>query len=152
MSTITINPLKDGYDFFINDKWGKEYHFKIITFDVPSGKLSVAVENEEETNDYLPRKMEVLSDFDVDIESAELNLKAKIKKEVNRKSLIENDGGSLEIKENSLEGIVLTDWDMDFSKPIFSVDGRKVSVQQFCKLLAPYCSFKFRLDIIDPAD
>ncbi len=86
MSTITINPLKDGYDFFINDKWGKEYHFKIITFDVPSGKLSVAVENEEETNDYLPRKMEVLSDFDVDIESAELNLKAKIKKEVNRKS------------------------------------------------------------------
>lgn len=152
MSTTTINPLKDGYDFFISDKWGKEYHFKIISFDVPSGKSSIAVEVTEETKDYYPRRVEILSDFDVDIETAELKLKAKIKNEINRKSLIKNDGGSLEIKENSLEGIVLTDWDMDISKPIFSVDGRKVSVQQFYELLAPYCSFKFRLDIIDPSD
>ena len=48
MTTIITDPLKDGYDFFISDKWGKEYHFKIITFDVPSGKLSVAVENADE--------------------------------------------------------------------------------------------------------
>jgi hypothetical protein len=37
MTTIITDPLKDGYDFFITDKWGKEYHFKIISFDVPGG-------------------------------------------------------------------------------------------------------------------
>lgn len=127
MSTITTNPLKDGYDFYINDSWGKEYHFKIITFDVPSGKLSVAVENTVETNDYHPKKMEVLSDFAVDIESVELRLKTKNKKEINRKSLIENDDGSLEIKGNSLEGVVLADWDMDIL---------------FMHLSANYCAIK----------
>jgi hypothetical protein len=152
MTTITTNPLKDGYDFFITDKWGKEYHFKIISFDVPSGKLSVAVENTEETNDYHPRKMEILSDYDVDIESAELMLKAKVKKEINHKSLIENGSAPLKMKDDSLQGVVLADWDMDISEPLFSVDGKKISVQDFCKLLSPFCSFKFRFEIIDPSE
>lgn len=99
MTTIITDPLKYGYDFFITDKLGKEYHFKIITFDVPSGKLSIAVENAEETDNYYPRKMEVLSDYDVDIEAAELRLKAKVKKEINQKSLRMNDDGEMEIKK-----------------------------------------------------
>jgi hypothetical protein len=38
MTTIITDSLEDSYDFLITDKWGKEYHFKIITFDVPCGK------------------------------------------------------------------------------------------------------------------
>ena len=152
MTTIITDPLKDGYDFFITDKWGKGYHFKIITFDVPGGKLSIAVENAEETNDYHPRKMEVLSDYDVDIEAAELRLKAKVKKEINQKSLRMNDNGGMDIKNDCLQGVILADWDMDISEPLFSVDGKKISAQQLSKLLSPYCAFKFRLVIIDPND
>ncbi|MCW3789395.1 DUF7713 domain-containing protein [Plebeiibacterium sediminum] len=150
MTTIITDPLKDGYDFFITDKWEKEYHFKIITFDVPSGKLSIAVEDAEETDNYYPRKMEVLSDYDVDIEAAELRLKAKVKNEINQKSLRMNDKGNFVVKDNSLQGVVLADWGMDISKPLFSVDGKKISAQQLSRLLSPYCSFKFRLEIIDP--
>ncbi len=129
MTTIITDPLKDGYDFFITDKWKKEYHFKIITFDVPSGKLSIAVEDAEETDNYYPRKMEVLSDYDVDIEAAELRLKAKVKKEINQKSLQMNNKGYFVLKDNSMQGFVLADWGMDNSKPLFSVDGKKISAQ-----------------------
>lgn len=152
MTTIITSPLKDGYDFYISDKWGKEYHFKIITFDVPVGKLSVAVENAKETDDYHPRKVEVLSDIDVDIEYAELQLKAKIKQEINHKSLIMNDKGYFKVKGNSLEGVILADSNMDVSEPMFSVDGNKITARDLNKLLSPFCSFKFRLDIIDPSE
>ncbi len=152
MTTIITDPLKDGYDFFITDKWGKEYHFKILTFDVPSGKLSIAVENAEETDNYYPRKMEVLSDYDVDIEAAELRLKAKVKKEINQKSLRMNNDGYIEIKNDCLQGVILADWDMDISEPLVSVDGKKITAQELSKLLSPYGAFKFRLEIIDPSE
>jgi hypothetical protein len=112
----------------------------------------VAVENAEETDDYHPRKVEVLSDFDVDIEYAELQLKAKIKQEINHKSLKMNNKGYLEVKGSSLQGVVLADWDMDISEPMFSVDGKKITAQELSKLLSPFCLFKFRLDIIDPSE
>lgn len=152
MATIITEPLKEGYDFFITDKWGKEYHFKIISFDVPSGKLSVAIEVAEETETYHPRKIEVLSDYDVDIEFAELQLKAKIKNEINQKSLKVNTEGFLEIKEDCFQGVILADWEMDISEPLFSVDGNKITAQQFSKMLSPYGNFKFRFEIIDPSE
>jgi len=152
MTTITTDPLKDGYDFFITDKWGKEYHFKIITFDVPSGKISIAVENAEETDNYDPRKIEILSDYDVDIETSELRLKAKVKKEINQKVLRINDDGGIEIKNDCLQGVILADWDMDISEPLFSVDGKKITAQELSKLLSPYCACKFKLEIIDSSE
>lgn len=42
--TITYSPLIDGRDFFIKDKWGEELHFRIMSFMVPSGLLSTAIE------------------------------------------------------------------------------------------------------------
>jgi hypothetical protein len=93
MTTITTSPLEDGYDFYISDRWGKEYHFRIISFDVPSGMSSVAVEVAEETEVYYPRRIEILSDYDADIEFAELQLKGKIKEAINQKSLKKRDDG-----------------------------------------------------------
>lgn len=152
MTTITTRPLEDGYDFYISDKWGKEYHFKIISFDVPSGILSLAVEVAEETEDYYPRKIEILSDYDADIELAELQLKGKIKEEINQKSIKIGKNGAFEFEENSLTGVILADNEEGMSEPLFAVDGRKITVQQFCDMLSPYCTFKFKFEIIDPSE
>ncbi len=152
MTTIITDPLKDGYDFFITDRWGKDYHFKIISFDVHRGMLSVADEVAKETDNYCPRHIELLSDNDVDIEVAELRLKAKVKKEINLKSLRMNDDGGMEIKNDCLQGVILADWDMNISEPLFSVDGKKVTAQELSKMLSPYCAFKFKLEIIDPSE
>ncbi len=152
MTTITTRPLEDGYDFYISDRWGKEYHFKIISFDVPSGMSSVAVEVAEETEVYYPRRIEILSDYDADIEFAELQLKGKIKEEINQKSLKKRDDGAFEFIENSLNGVILADNEEGMSEPLFAVEGRKITVQQFWDMLSPYCTFKFKFEIIDPGE
>src|SRR5690554_462051 len=149
MTSISYSPREHGYDFFISNRWGKEYHFKILTFPVPSGLLSVAMELAEETEDYFPRQMEVLSDFNADIELAELQLKAKIKKEINQQSLKKGSKVTFDFKDRSLSGIILADGETDMSDPIFAVDGRKITFQQFCKMLSPYCIFKFKFEILD---
>jgi hypothetical protein len=152
MTTITTRSHEEGYDFFISDRWGKEYHFKIISFDVPSGVLSLAVEVAEETEVYYPRRIEVLSEYDADIKFAELQLKGKIKEEINKKSLKKRDDGVFEFEENSLSGIILADDGERMSEPLFSIDGRKISSRQFVEMLSPYCTFKFKFEIIDPTD
>lgn len=43
-NTIIYRPLIDGHDFFIENKWGEELHFKILSFMVSSGLLSSAIE------------------------------------------------------------------------------------------------------------
>ena len=83
---ITHNPYEEGYDFFINDKWKNQFQFRISTFEVPSGLLSKAIEVTEKFPDREPQIFEVLSDFEADIEEAELTLKAKIKKKYQSKT------------------------------------------------------------------
>jgi len=90
-NTIIHSTLDEDYYFFITDKWKKKYHFKISTFVVSSGLLSEAIEVIESKPKNNPRTFQILSDFDVDIEKAEMLLKAKIKKGINRKHIkIEN--------------------------------------------------------------
>lgn len=43
-TTITHSTLDEGHDFFITDKWKKKHHFKIATFEVPTGLFSEAIE------------------------------------------------------------------------------------------------------------
>jgi len=153
MTTITRSPLNEGYDFYITDKWNKEYHFKILTFEIPTGMLSVAVEAAEETETYYPRRLEVLSGNDSDIELTELLLKAKIKKEINRKSLELSDDNSFKIVDDTLRGEVITEQNVNnLNEPVFAVDGKKITIQQFCEMLAPYYSFRFKLEITDSSD
>ena len=75
--TITYSPLIDGRDFFIKDKWGEELHFRIMSFMVPSGLLSTAIEVIDDPERKAPREYEVLSAYDADVEEAELRLKGK---------------------------------------------------------------------------
>ncbi|AHW62150.1 hypothetical protein SAMN05444285_12359 [Draconibacterium orientale] len=145
--------LDDGYDFFINDKKSKEYHFKIASFAVPSGLLSEAIEVKEEDLENLPRKFHVLSNFDEDVEKVEMLLKAKIKKAINQVHLIK-DYGEWQISENTLRGTIdSTDKlsDSEFNT-VFEIDGKRITIEEFVKMLESYEAFKFKFQIFDSTD
>jgi hypothetical protein len=153
-NTIIHSTLDEGYDFFITDKWKKKYHFKISTFEVPSGLLSEAIEVIVSSPKSEPRTFQVLSDFDADIEKAEMLLKAKIKKGINQRHIkIEN--GELTICDDEvLRGKI--GWTKDLSdtefNTIFEIDGKRITIEKFLDLLAPYGGFNFKFKIYDPSE
>ncbi len=101
--------LEEGYDFFITDKWNKKLHFKIATFVVPTGLLSEAYEVIDDKQDNVPRIFHVLSDFNSDKEKSELQLKEKIKKGINKRSLDYKNGNYMIGNDLKVEGRIL--WD-----------------------------------------
>lgn len=150
---IIHSTLEEGYDFYIKDRWRKQYHFKISTFEVPSGLESEAVEVVNE-KDREPYHFQVLNAYDADIEYCELLLKAKIKEGIDKRYIRRRDG-KLEIeKSNLICGRI--EWNDDFSTTNFDtyfvVDGRKITVEDFVELLQPYEGFKFQFSLKDPSD
>ena len=105
--TFTHSPLDDGYDFYITDRWKRSYHFKILTFPLPPNWLSVAVECVDENSDREPYTFEVLTDLETDIEKAELKLKAKIKKNINRRHVKIQRGGKPEMNKHYLHKLIV---------------------------------------------
>lgn len=155
-NNIRIHSTLDmGYDFFIIDKWGKNYHFKILTFVVPSGLLSEAFEVIENNFDNEPRVFHILSPFDSDIEKAELQLKGKIKKGINKRYLDYKEGNyslgdNLEFAGRILiDHISYNDSETDYC---FQVDGKMISVEQFLNLLSEVNGFNFKFSIFDTTD
>lgn len=150
---IIHSTLEEGYDFFIKDRWRKDYHFKISTFEVPSGLESEAMEvvNEKDREPYL---FQVLNDFDADVEQCELLLKTKIKEGIDKRYLRMRDG-KLEIEKS---GMICgrIEWNDDFSTTNFDsyfvVDGKRITVEDFVELLQPYEGFHFQFSIKDPSD
>ncbi|MDO9547778.1 MAG: hypothetical protein Q7J65_02295 [Candidatus Marinimicrobia bacterium] len=142
--------LEEGYDFFVTDRWKKKYHFKISYFPVPVGFLSEAVEVVTGKRKE-PYMFAVLSDFDSDLEQAELMLKAKIKRGVNRRHLVQ-DGKRLRISDSQVvRGRI--EWNDDLSDTRFDrilvVDGRKITMEMLYDLLEEYEGWNFKLSIHD---
>jgi hypothetical protein len=142
--------LDEGYDFFITDRWKKMRHFKISTFPVPVGFLSEAIEVVKGKGKE-PYMFSVHSGFDADLEQAELMLKAKIKKGVNRRHLV-RDGNRLRISDKQvLRGRI--EWNYDYSDTDFDrilvVDGRRITMEMFYRLLEEYEGWNFKLSIHD---
>jgi len=153
-NVIIHDPFEEGYDFYIKDKWNNQYQFRISSFEVPSGFLSKAIEVTEDNTDQEPRMFEVLSDFEADIEEAELTLKARIKRGINRRHLVEENGKLSIGKEETLRGrIEETDdySDSQFAR-YFVIDGKRITVEQFVDMLEPYPSFGFKFQIYDPSE
>lgn len=152
--TIIHSTLEEGYDFFITDKWNKKYHFKISTFEVPSGLLSEAYEVIDNNVDNEPRVFQVLSDFDSDIEKAELLLKAKIKKGINKRYLDYKDGDYSIGDDLEVAGRIL--WDDNLKNSgfdnFFQIDNEKITIEKFIDMLKKFEGFNFKLQIIDPSD
>jgi hypothetical protein len=141
--TITYSPLIDGRDFFIKDKWGEELHFRIMSFMVPSGLLSTAIEVIDDPERKAPREYEVLSAYDADVEEAELRLKGKIKKSINTRYLTREYGG-LSIKKDKLAGRFLGD--------CFEIDGLKLTPEEFIQTFSSCEGFKFTMKFMHSTD
>ncbi|MBU1633263.1 hypothetical protein KJ762_02000 [bacterium] len=145
--------LDEGYDFFITDRWKKKRHFRISTFPVPVGYLSEAIEVVKGKGKE-PYMFSILSDFDSDLEQAELMLKAKIKKGINRRHLVQ-DGNRLRVSDDQILRGRITSTD-DFSDTrfdrIFVVDGRKITMEMLYELLEEYVGWNFKLSIHDRTD
>lgn len=152
--TIIHSTLDEGYDFFISDKWNKKYHFKIATFEVPSGLLSEAIEVIDNYVDNEPRIFQVLSDFDSDIEKAELLLKEKIKKGINKRYLDYKDGDysigdDLEVAGRILWDDTLKNSEFDY---FFQIDNEKITIEKFIDMLKKFEGWNFKFQILDPSD
>jgi hypothetical protein len=146
--SFTHSTLEEGYDFSILDKWKKNRHFKISTFPCPGGLLSEAIEVVKNKNTE-PYEFSILSSFDTDIEYAELQLKAKIKRGINKRYL-KNYKGRLGLgKENEIVGRINWDQIVDDGSMILSVDGKRLTKDQFWEILSPYEGWQFKLKIID---
>ncbi|MFW6046606.1 MAG: DUF7713 domain-containing protein [Candidatus Woesearchaeota archaeon] len=153
--SITIHdPYEEGYDFYIKDKWNNQYQFRISTFEVPSGLLSKAIEVTDDNPEREPRMFDVLSDFEADIEEAELVLKAKIKRSINRRHLVEENGKLSIGKEETLRGRIEESDDHSDSQFArhFVIDGRRITIEQFVEMLEPYPTFGFKFQIYDPSE
>ena len=146
--------LEDGYDFFISDQWNKKYHFKINTFDVPSGLLSEAYEVLEINADDEPRIFHVISNYDADIEKAELQLKAKIKKGINKRYLENNNGNYSICNELEVAGRILWD-DLQVNTEFnhyFQIDGKKITIEKFLNILEGFEGYNFKFRIMDTTE
>jgi hypothetical protein len=146
--------LESGYDFYINDKRNKKYHFKISTFPVPSGLLSEAYQVITDSFKNEPRVFHVLSDYDTDIEKAELILKEKVKRAIDIRYLDYKDGQYSIGKNMKIAGSIqcnntLQNSDFDYC---LAIDGKKFTIEEFVKLLSPYEGFNFKFQIIDQSD
>lgn len=151
---VTHSPLEDGDDFFIKDRWNKQYHFKILSFQVPTGLLSVAIEVIPESKINQPRRVDILSDFNADIEKSEFLLKAKIKKQINQRHL-KSENGRLEINDNNLLRGQIS-WsdeikDTDF-ETLFLIDGQSITIEKFVEMIRCYEGFNFKFSIHDSTD
>ncbi|MFW6225185.1 MAG: DUF7713 domain-containing protein [Bacteroidota bacterium] len=153
-NTTIHSTLNEGYDFFITDKWGDEKHFKIATFEVPSGLLSEALEVIKSNIDDEPRIFHILSNFDSDIEKAELQLKEKIKKGINKRYLDNKDGDISILDGIEVAGRILWDDNLDNSNfdYFFQIDGKKITIEKFIDLLKGVEGWNFKFQIIDTTD
>lgn len=153
-NTISHSTLDEGYDFFITDKWGNEKHFKIATFEVPSGLLSEALEVIKRNVDDEPRVFHILSNFDADLEKAELQLKEKIKKGINKRYLENNDGDISILDGLEVAGRILWDNNLNNSnfEYFFQIDGKKITIEKFIDLLKGVEGWNFKFQIIDTTD
>lgn len=152
--TYIHSTLEDGYDYFTTDKWGKEYHFRILTFPVPSGLESEAVQVIKKQKGIEPYIFQVLGEFEGDPEGLELLLKAKIQKSINKRYLKTENGIPVIGADQALVGRIdyndsLTD--TCFHR-VFVIDGKRITVEQFAEMLQSVEGFTFKFSIYDPSD
>lgn len=153
-NTMIHSTLEDGYDFFLTDKWNKRNHFKIATFEVPSGLLSEAYEVIVDNLDNEPRIFHILSNFGSDVEIAELQLKGKIENGINKRYLGYKDGTFSIGNDLKVAGQIL--WDDNLTNSgfdnYFQIDGKKITVEKFIDLLQGFEGWNFKLQIFDTTD
>lgn len=123
-----------------------------MTGSVPcvTGLVSEAIEVVK-SDEQEPYEFAVLSPFDTDIEYAELQLKAKIKRGINKRYLTTHEGVLSLTKDNELVGRIAWNEDPDTADHSMAlvVDGKRVTKEEFWKILSQYEGWQFKLKIVD---
>lgn len=151
---IKHSTIDDGYDYLATDKWGIDYHFKISTFEVPSGYVSEAVQVIKKQKGAEPFIFQVLDSFDADIRKLEVLLKAKIQRGINRRYLKTKNGKPVMGVELTLAGRIEYSNDLpDTSlRNVLIIDGKRITLEQFSEMLQVVEGFNFKFSIHDPSD
>lgn len=151
---IISNTLEEGYDYYTTDRWENKYHFRILTFEVPSGLESEAVQMLDKQTGREPYIFQVLGGFDADIDELELSLKAKIQKGINKRYLTLLDGQYVLSSEEKLFGRIEFNSDLSNTgfESVFVVDGKRITIEQFVHMLGGTEGFNFSFQLHDPSD
>ena len=150
--TIVHSTLESGEDLFIKDRRGRSYHFKIASFQLPAGLASEAIEVKEGNAPGYTFNM--LSDSNADPELAKERLIRKLKRGINRRHL-KKENGRWEIGAGDmLRGRI--EWNDDLSDTEYDrmlvIDGRRITIGEFVRMLEPFEGWHFQFKILDHCD
>lgn len=152
--SITHSTLGEGFDFLITDQWGVKRHFKISSFPVGTGLQTEAIEVVDNKNGREPYIFNILSDFDSVREYAELMMREKIKRGINVRYL-ESVDGKWEIGDK-LELVGRIDPNNDIEPSGFElgfvIDGQRITVEEFMRMVGPYGGWNFHFKLNDDFD
>ena len=149
---VIHSTLESGEDLVIKDQWKREYHFKISSFPVPTGLASEAIEVKEDNS--VGYMFNILSDFEADPEYAKEILVKKIRRGINRRHIKKRNGeweiGGREMLRGRVE------WNNDFSDTdydrIFVIDGKRITIEEFGRMLEPWEGWHFQFKLLDRCD
>ena len=147
-----ISSFKFGEEIVVKDQWKRDYIFKILLYELPTG---FSLEAKETRQDELPGyEFNLFLDFDEDIEFGKEMLIRKIKRGLNRRHLIKEDGKWEIGKRDMLRGRI--EWNDDFSDTnynrVFVVDGKRVTMEKFGEMFERWEGWHFKFKIIDRYD
>ena len=146
------NSFEFGEELVIKDQWKREYLFKILLYELPTG---FSLEARESKPDESPgHEFSFFSDFDEDIEFGKEMLIRKIKRGLNRRHLTKEDGKWEIGKRDMLRGRIA--WNDDFSDTkynrVFVIDGKRLTMEEFGEMFERWEGWHFKFKIVDRYD
>ncbi|MFZ0450244.1 MAG: hypothetical protein WAL98_13480 [Desulfatiglandaceae bacterium] len=149
-SSFVHSTLEDGEDLYLTDQWKRKYHFKIASFPVPTGMAFEAIE--VKADNALGYQFNSLSSFDTDPAVAKQAFIKKIRKGLNQRHL-KKVGSEWEIGgRDILRGRI--EWNDDLSDTdldrVFVIDGKRITIDDFGRMLGAYEGWRFEFRILDP--
>lgn len=108
----------------------------------------------EKNSDNEPRIFHILSSFGTDIEKAELLLKEKIKKGINKRYLDYRNGNYSIGNELEVAGRIVWNNNLDNSQfdYFFEIDGQKITIEKFVDSLKGVEGWNFKFQILDSTE
>jgi hypothetical protein len=141
-----------GEEIVIKDRWKRECLFKILLYESPTGFF---LEARESKRDESPgHEFNLFLNFDEDIEFGKILLIRKIKRGLNRRHLIKEDGKWEIGKKDMLRGRIA--WNDDFSDTkydrVFVIDGKRITMEEFGEMFERWEGWHFKFRIVDRFD
>jgi hypothetical protein len=149
-NSFVHSTLDDGEDIYITDQWKRKYHFRMASFPAPTGLAFEAIEVKDDNSPGY--QFNHLFDFDTDLEVAAQTFLKKIRKGLNQRHL-KKKGSKWEIgARDILRGRI--DWNEDFSDTdfdrVFVIDGKRITIEDFGRMLEAYEGWRFKFQIAAP--